>query len=45
MHTDHATDTEKSPFKRLVEVNDTLPWWFFAIVVAVGVAVLVYSIV
>lgn len=44
MHTNHASETQESMVRRVVEANDALPWWFFALIVAVGVAILVASI-
>lgn len=44
MHTHHASETRKSLVRRVVEANDALPWWFFTLIVAVGVAILVASI-
>ncbi len=43
MRTNQTAETEKSAFRRVVDANDTLPLWFFALVVAIGVAVLVLS--
>ena len=44
MHVDHTTDEKESTMKKLIGAHDSLPWWFFGIVAAVGIALLVYSI-